>query len=263
MDADTADPLRVERAGAGYAIVSLDRPQARNALSRALRARFAAIVGELDADPAVRVLILSATGPIFTAGLDLAEWDDAGAPAAGAFESGPVDAITAFRGPVIGAINGHAITGGFEIAMACDLLVVAETASFVDTHAQVGLLPGWGLSPRLVRRVGLARAKELAFTSRPLSARQALEWGLVNRVVAPDRLLPEAIALAAEMLAADPATLVAYRDLLDEVAGLPLARALEAERARALAWNREVTREQVLARLASLRARRAARHADR
>ncbi len=257
-----AGRVRVERAAAGYAILTLDRPDARNALSRGLRARFAELVAELDADPAIRVLILTATGPIFTAGLDLAEWDDAGPPAAGAFESSPVDAIAAFRGPVIGAINGHAITGGFEIAMACDLLVVASTATFVDTHAQVGLLPGWGLSPRLVRRVGLARAKELAFTSRALAAREALDWGLVNRVVEPERLLPEATALATEMLAADPATLVAYRSLLDRVAGLPLGEALAAERADALAWNREVTREQVLARLAGLRARRRARSGE-
>lgn len=258
----TAGPVRVERAAEGYAIVTFDRPDAHNALSRALRTRFAGLVAELDADPAIRVLIVTATGPVFTAGLDLAEWDDAGPPAAGAFESGPVDAIAAFRGPVIGAINGHAITGGFEIAMACDLLVVASTATFVDTHAQVGLLPGWGLSPRLVRRIGIARAKELAFTSRPLSAQQALEWGLANRVVAPERLLDEAIALANLMLAADPATLEAYRALLDRVAGLPLAQALEAERADALAWNRRVTREQVLERLARLRARRRAREAD-
>ena len=114
----------------------------------------------------------------------------------------PVRAMAAFSGPVIGAINGVAITGGFELALACDVLIASSNARFADTHARVGVMPGWGLSQKLSRAVGIYRAKELSLSGNFLSAEQANDWGLVNRVVAPEDLMPQARALAEDTLGA-------------------------------------------------------------
>ncbi len=247
--------LLVERHPDGFATVVFNRPEKLNTLSIALRQELACAVDELEADPVTRVLIVTGSGRAFTAGLDLDEWS--AAPAAGAWEHSAVEAIERFSGPVIGAINGLAITGGVEIALACDLLIAASDARFADTHAKVGLLPGWGGSVRMQQRIGPHRAKELALTGRYLHADEALAWGFVNRVVAPDRLRAEAEALAREMLANVPkdvpAGLVAYKKLLNDEAKLPLAQAFVLERDAARAANLAVTREEIDARLARLR----------
>jgi enoyl-CoA hydratase len=131
--------------------------------------------------------------------------------------------------------------------------VAASDARFADTHAKVGLLPGWGGSVRLQQRLGSHRAKELALTGRFFDAQEALAWGLVNRVVPPERLLDEAQALARQMLANVPEGVVAYKRLLDTEAGLPLAEALAYERDAAQVANLDVSREEIDARLARLR----------
>jgi len=248
------ETLLVEREAEGFATIVFNRPDKLNTLSIALRRELGQAVAALEADPAVRVLILTGNGRAFTAGLDLDEWGLA--PAAAAWEHDAVAAIQRFSGPVIGAINGLAITGGVELALACDVLVAASDARFADTHAKVGLLPGWGGSVRLQQRLGPHRAKELALTGRFLAAEEALAWGLVNRVVPPQQLRAEAQALARQMLANVPEGLVAYKRLLDDEARLPLGEALALERERARAANLGVTREEIEARLARLRRQR-------
>ena len=247
----TYQNLLVERHEDGFATIVFNRPEKLNTLSIALRRDLAAAVAEMEAAPAVHVLILTGNGRAFTAGLDLDEWSTA--PAAAAWELSAVAAIEPFSGPVIGAINGLCITGGLELALACDLLVAAGDARFADTHTKVGLLPGWGGSVRLQQRVGPHRAKELALTARFLPADEALAWGLVNRVVPPDRLRAEAEALAREMLSNIPAGLAAYKRLLNDEGDLPLGDALALERNRAREANLGVTREEIDARLARLR----------
>ncbi len=232
----------LERHPAGYAVLMLNRPEKLNALSMELRGELVAAIEELRRDPAVRVLILTGAGRAFCAGLDLNELSKAESNSARAFELDAVAALLKFEGPVIGAINGVAATGGFEIAMACDILLVSTEAQFVDTHAKVGLLPGWGLSVRLPRRIGLHRAKELAFTARFVSAAEAADWGLVNRVVPPEELLGQARAMAEQMLAVVPETLVKYKKLLDSSFGRPADEALVRERAAATAANATVDR---------------------
>ena len=249
----------VERSGEGFATLLLNRPDKLNTLSIAMRREMAVAITALEADPAVRVLILTGVGRAFTAGLDLDEWAAPGVVAAGAYEHDAVAALEKFSGPVIGAINGLAITGGLEIALACDLLIAASDARFADTHVQVGLLPGWGGSVRMIDRVGLSRAKELAFTGRFLGADEALVWGLVNRVVAPAQLRAEAEAMARQMLAGVPATLAAYKRLLDQEAATTVGEALRLERAASLANNTPVKRAEIDARLAGLRGRQTAR----
>jgi len=256
MNADDYQCIRVTRSDDGFATIELHRPDKLNTLSNQLRREFVEAITALEADPAIRVLILTATGRAFTAGMDLDEWGAGSAPAAGAYDNDPVQALLSFSGPVIGAINGLAITGGVEIALACDLLIASTAARFADTHAQVGLLPGWGGSVRMVQRIGLARAKELALTGRFLGAEEALAWGFVNHVVPPEELLPKAEALARQMLATVPQTLVAYKRLLDQEAATTSSDGLQIERAASLANNTPVGREQIDERLALLRHRK-------
>ena len=157
-------------------------------------------------------------------------------------------AISEFPGPVIGAINGHAITGGFELALACDVLIGSTEARFADTHARVGLVPGWGLSQKLPRLIGIHRAKEISFTGNFVSAEQACTWGLLNRVVEPDDLLPVCRGLASDMVSCVPEVLREYKRLIDRGFGTTFAEgmALESEISRAHA--KTVTAETFAAR---------------
>lgn len=220
--------LKVERDGA-VAILTLNRPDAMNALSRALREALSAAFRDIEADPAVRVAVLTGAGRAFCAGFDLKELSEADGNAAETAENDLSGAMGAFSGPVVAAINGHAITGGFELALACDVLIASTAARFADTHARVGILPGWGLSQRLPRLIGASRAKEISFTGNFVDAEQALAWGLVNRVVEPEALLPTCIELAKAMAGCVPGVLEEYKALIDTGLGMPLAQALAYE----------------------------------
>ncbi len=224
--------ITVEKDGE-LAVVTLNRPNAMNALSVALRQAIGETFTALEADPDVRVVILTGAGRAFTAGLDLKELGSGEASVGGANSkeptSDPVTAMKAFSGPIIGAINGVAITGGFELALACDVLIASTNARFADTHARVGVMPGWGLSQKLSRAIGIYRAKELSLSGNFLSAEQAAEWGLVNRVVAPDELLPQAKQLAADMLSVVPQMLTQYKACIDEGFDQAFGDAMETE----------------------------------
>jgi enoyl-CoA hydratase len=123
--------------------------------------------------------------------------------------------IAGFSGPVIAAVNGAAATAGFELALACDLIFVARGAKFLDTHARVGIVPGWGLSQRLPRLIGIARAKEISLSGNALEAERAYEWGLANRVCEPERLLDEARALALDMCSCVPGVMEQVKTMID------------------------------------------------
>lgn len=216
------------------ATITLNRPEAMNALSAELRYAIGSAFREIQADPGVRVAILTGAGRAFCAGMDLKELsagagDQTGYDLGLAGQREMAEGIAGFRGPIIAAVNGHAITGGFELALACDVIIASTAARFADTHARVGLLPGWGLSQKLPRLIGIYRAKELSFTGRAIDAEQACDWGLVNRVVAPEQLLPTCRALAADMAGCVPAALEGYKQLIDRGAGMPLADALRHE----------------------------------
>ena len=232
------------------ATVTLNRPDAMNALSRALRAELAGTMLTLAADDSVRAIVLTGAGTrAFTAGLDLKELgtdtSNLGAANATGADENPVKAIELCPQPVIGAINGVAITGGFEVALACDILIASTDARFADTHARVGVMPGWGLSQKLSRLIGIARAKELSLTGNFLDAGTARDWGLVNRVVAPGELLSAAQALARDIASADPAMVRAYKKLIDDGYALPFGDAMALEHALSSAANRSVRAEEV------------------
>jgi len=233
--------LKVEQSG-GVATLTLNRPKAMNAFSRALRDAIATTFRRLQAEGMVRVVILTGAGRAFCAGWDLKELSDPGATDTGeAAASDMQEAIAAFEGPIIGAVNGHAITGGFELALACDVLIASSAARFADTHARVGILPGWGLSQKLPRLIGNQRAKEVSFTGNFIDAETAERWGLVNRVVAPEELLPTCQKLAAEMTSCVPDVLRGYKRLIDEGGAMPLAAALRYESEQALASAQAMT----------------------
>ncbi|ORB86435.1 enoyl-CoA hydratase [Mycobacterium kansasii] len=174
--------------------LTLNRPQSRNALSAALRDRFFGALAEADADGAVDVIILTGADPVFCAGLDLKEL---GGQSALPDISPRWPAMTK---PVIGAINGAAVTGGLEVALYCDILIASEQARFADTHARVGLLPTWGLSVRLPQKVGVGMARRMSLTGDYLSAADALRTGLVTQVVPHDQLLPIARQVATSIV---------------------------------------------------------------
>ena len=230
--------ILLERPLPGCAVLTLNRPKAMNALSHALRRELVQAINALAADLDVRVLVLTGAGPAFCAGLDLKEL---GAGASGNvlelenLDLNPVAALARFPGPVIGAINGVAITGGFELALACDVLIASDKARFADTHARVGVIPFWGLSQKLSRIMGAGRAKELSFTGDFLDAQRAERWGVVGRVVPADQLLAQALAMAESMLSTVPETLLAYKRLIDDGLALPYGEALALEQQRALA----------------------------
>lgn len=197
---DDADLVLVEVEGP-VATVTMNRPGARNALSRALRKQLAAVMRELDDRDDVLAIVLTGADPAFCAGLDL---DELAAGGSALREAGAVSEVDRSRRgpfpemetPVIGAVNGVAVTGGFELALACDYLVASERARFADTHARVGIMPGWGLTVLLTEAIGVRRAKELSTTGNFLDAQTALQWGLVNHVVPHEELLPFCQALA-------------------------------------------------------------------
>jgi enoyl-CoA hydratase len=182
---DTQDRVRT---------LTLNRPQSRNALSAELRTRFFGALRDAEADGDVDVVIVTGADPVFCAGLDLKELGD----------TSQLPDISpqwpSMAKPVIGAINGAAVTGGLEIALYCDILIASEQARFADTHARVGLLPTWGLSVRLPQKVGVGLARRMSLTGDYLSATEALRAGLVTEVVAHDELMPTARRVAASIV---------------------------------------------------------------
>ena len=264
----------------GYAVLTLNRPQAMNALSKGLMTALAEAIDTLAADPTVRVLILTGAGRAFSAGLDLKEIGagngsigggqatTGGSIGGGQATTGgslggsdgkatgdPVAALARYPGPVIGAINGAAVTGGFELALACDVLLASSNARFADTHARIGVAPGWGLSQKLSRAIGPYRARELSFTGNWVSAEQAATWGFVNRVLAPDDLLPAARALAVDMLGTLPAMLTRYKAIINDGYALAFGEAMALEKSRARAFNTQVSADDVEQRREAVRAR--------
>ena len=239
----TTPVLLIDRDASGVATLTLNRPEAMNALSKQLRRELTAAFESLAADGQTRVVILTGAGRAFCAGLDLKELGAKGGSKVEVASSEPrsvLDAMADFKGPIIGAINGSAVTGGFELALACDLMVASSAARFADTHARVGLMPGWGLSQKLSRLIGIVRAKEMSFTGNFIDAQTANAWGLVNRVVAPAELLAVCRELAADMVTTLPHMLPAMKAVIDDGFGMDFAGAMTMERGRSQETNNSI-----------------------
>jgi enoyl-CoA hydratase len=229
---DTKDRVRT---------LTLNRPQSRNALSSELRRRFFQALCDAEADDSVDVVILTGADPVFCAGLDLKELGDSSELPDISPQWPPM------AKPVIGAINGAAVTGGLELALYCDILIASEQARFADTHARVGLLPTWGLSVRLPQKVGVGMARRMSLTGDYLSADDALRAGLVTEVVPHEQLLPAARRVAASIVGnnqkAVRALLASYHRIDEAATSVGLA--IEAD--SAAQWMSEATGDDIAA----------------
>jgi enoyl-CoA hydratase len=224
----------------GVALVTLNRPERRNALNNDLTRALRSTMAEVDGDDAVAVIVLTGADPAFCAGVDLKELgsgERARSPFVPGTPSEPGRPWARTVKPVIGAINGAAITGGFELALQCDFLIASERAVFADTHARVGILPGWGLTVLLPQAVGVRRAKELSLTGNFLSAADALAWGLVNHVVPHEELLPTARRLAADIAGYDQRPARAILAEYERTTATTVAEGLRIEAEVAAEWN--------------------------
>lgn len=237
-----ATPVVLLEVAERVAIVTLNRPAARNALSTEVLKVLPRTIAEADGRDDVDAIILTGTDPAFCAGLDLKELGSGGGALnqsgatgnARANQRGPFPLCAK---PVIGAVNGAAITGGFEIALNCDFLVASERARFADTHARVGIQPGWGLTVLLPQAVGLRRAREMSATGNFIDAETALAWGLVNHVVAHDELLAFARQLAADIVSNDQAAVRQIYATYDRGSDGTVATAWELENQIAGEWQ--------------------------
>ena len=230
--------LIVDRAD-GVATVTLNRPEARNALSGALLSRVRSVMVELGADDEVRAVILTGADPAFCAGLDLKELSQ-GQRLLGAIDEDvpPGHPWQPPGKPLIAAVNGPAVTGGFELALNCDFIIASERATFADTHARVGILPGWGLSVLLPQRVGFAMARRMSFTGDYVDARQALQIGLVTEVVPHGELMSRVKEVAATIAANHRSAIQALHRSYSRVEKEAAGEGLRVEQESAGEWIR-------------------------
>jgi len=197
------------------ALITLNRPEKRNALNQALLAALYDAVEASDRDPDIRVIVITGRDPAFCAGLDLQAItrENLLDPRGDGHDLPHV--LGACRKPLIAAVNGPAITGGFELALNCDFIIASEDAHFADTHVRVGIHPGWGMTQHLQQAIGRRRARQMSFSAQPISARTAHAWGLVNEVVPHAELLVRTAEVAAQIALANQDMLQTVRGLID------------------------------------------------
>jgi enoyl-CoA hydratase len=237
MNAPNVAPVLLsERIGA-VLMLTLNRPVARNALNIELTQALGQAVAEFDQDASLRAAVLTGSDPAFCAGLDLKVFREPTAPRA--LVGDLLRSLPRRLKPLVGAINGAAMTGGLELALGCDFLIASERATFGDTHLAVGTVAGGGMNSRLPHAVGMRWSKQLSLTGQPINAATALRVGLVNEVVAHDQLRNRALQLAAAIATHDGELTNRTRAILDQASETTLADALRVE-AEALAAFRSL-----------------------
>jgi enoyl-CoA hydratase len=224
-----ARTLEIQR-DRGVWTITLNRPDRRNAINARLQAELVAALAEFDAAPEARVAVLTGADPAFCAGMDLRELGS-GSLGHEDDETNFAQAMRRVGKPVVGAVNGPAVAGGLELALACDFLIASERAWFADSHADVGVVPGGGLTVYLAQAVGVRRARQISLTGEYVPAERALRDGLVTEVVAHEQLLPRAAELAAAMAERREHVVAAIRTAYDRALNLPADEALDAESA--------------------------------
>jgi enoyl-CoA hydratase len=224
--------LRVDDAD-GVRTITIERPEVKNALTKAMRDGLCAIVGETEHDSAIRVLVLTAVDPVFSAGVDFKEVASAAGasatPSDAQFSNNPGRALRALSKPVICAVNGACVSGALEIALSSTFVVASERARFADTHARLGVVATWGLTALLPRAVGVRKAAEMSITGNFVDAHEALRIGLVNHVVPHDELILFTAKLANDVAATGAVGEVLRLYQRGEGISLADALALEAE----------------------------------
>jgi enoyl-CoA hydratase len=174
----------------GVRTITFNRPEAKNALTVAMRREFCELLDSADRDPAVHAVILTGTDPVFTAGVDYKEVDPTFDPRQRRWSVNPGKALRGMRTPVVCAVNGGCVSGGLEIALSSSFVIASERARFADTHARLNVVPAWGLTALLPRAVGLRKAKEMSITGNFVNADEALRIGIAGHVVAHEELMP-------------------------------------------------------------------------
>jgi len=231
------------------ALVRLNRPQALNALSSALMTELADALEAFDADDAIRAIVLTGNDRAFAAGADIKQMADSAAN--GIFQQlrpGHWERIRTIRKPLIAAVSGYCLGGGNELAMTCDLIVAAESASFGQPEINIGIIPGAGGTQRLTHALGKARAMEIVLTGRPITAREAHAAGLITKVVPNEACLDEAKALAREIASKPPLAVQLAKDAILRSFDLSIEQGLDHERRNfALLFNTEDRREGIAA----------------
>src|SRR6266403_2129461 len=223
--------ILVERRGP-VGIVTLNRPQALNALNAALIADLGAAFDELEGDPAIAAIILTGSEKAFAAGADIKEMADKTYIEAYRedFITRGWERVAQCRKPVIAAVAGFALGGGCEIAMMCDIVIAAENARFGQPEINLGTMPGAGGTQRLARFIGKAKAMDLCLTGRMMDAAEAERAGLVSRIVAPDQLMPEAIAVAERVSAMSRPVAMMVKEAVNRAFETTLAEGVRFER---------------------------------
>ncbi|TAK82888.1 MAG: enoyl-CoA hydratase/isomerase family protein [Betaproteobacteria bacterium] len=238
--------INLEKRGDRVALLTLNRPQAMNAIDRAMARALRAAIADVEADESIDVLVLTGAGERgFCAGVDLKErtrLTDAEAAAYRAEELFPMyRELDARSKPALAAVFGHTLAGGFELALACDLIVAAEDASFGLPEVKWGLIPAAGGCRKLPALIGAARAKELILTAKTISAEEALRLGMINRVVKKDELLPAARELARQILQNNQPAVRGAKRCIDEAVDARAACAFDLEVANRCYTTRDLT----------------------
>jgi enoyl-CoA hydratase len=216
----------------GIRILTIDRPEAKNAMHGSLRGELCAAAAAADRDDNVRVVILTAVDPVFSAGVDFKHLQRGPGETGSPLDITPASALRSMRKPVICAVNGACVSGALEVALSCTFVVASERARFADTHAMLGVVPTWGLTALLPRAVGVRLAREMSTTGAFIDATEAHRVGLVNHVVPHEKLLPFTRELA-NRVPANPAV-ADILALYDRGQDVSLAGALAAETASSI-----------------------------
>ncbi len=222
-----------EEADNNVVILSLNRPQTLNAINRDVLSALWEELGRLEDEARVRALILTGKGKGFAAGADirlLEEMDSQQALAFSQWGQSILNRLAKLSKPTIAAINGYALGAGLELALCCDIRLAAEGAKLGLPEINLAIIPGWGGTQRLPKCVGEARAKELVFTGKPVSAEEAERIGLINQVLPPESLLSRALELANEMAAKSPFVLAQVKTCLNASLDLPIESGAQLEK---------------------------------
>jgi enoyl-CoA hydratase len=234
MDKPRFENIIVEQRDEDIVRITLNRPGVLNALNAALCTDLRQALEDVRRDESVSVVILTGAGRAFSAGLDFSDQTDVVVR-----HDIMRDVFSLLRGPgppVIAAVNGFAITGGFELALACDIVIASSDAVFRDTHAQAGIVPGGGNTQRLPRIVGEKKAKEILFASDFISAAEGEKLGFVNRVVPPEKLDEECMLLARKIAAQPKHVIRKIRQVMDDGLGMDFDAATQFELSESLDW---------------------------
>jgi enoyl-CoA hydratase/carnithine racemase len=212
------------------ATITLNRPDRRNSLNQELLTEFYNALEKASDNDEVKVVIITGNGKSFCSGIDLASLstDNLFDPRGDGIDL--PDIFNACKKPIIGAVNGHAITGGFEIALNCDFLIASEKASFADTHAKVGIHPGWGMTQLLQNAVGTRMAKQISFTCEFITASKAFEIGLVNEIVPHEMLMIRAKQIAGQICSVNQDLLPVIKNLIEYQEGATFLDSYKYER---------------------------------